>query len=411
VRKDIVNTLPMKIFRTILGITLLAGGLYLLVGEHLSGTSADATVNARLYVVRAPIEGRVSLAVRSIGARVNAGELVADIADQRFDTARLLELERERDSQQIELKRIASQRAALTQARQGFEAQLADYQRGRVRQLEARIAESRSSQDAVVARLREAEAALKRANDLNERGVQTAANLERARATFDVAQQELESARQRINYHRTELASAQGGVFIGDSYNDAPYSSQRIRDLDLRLGELGVEAEEVAARIAQYERQIGAERVRLNQLTSASLTTQVDGLAWDILIDDGEYARRGQDLVKFVDCKSMMVTASVTESLYDRPERRRAVQFRLFGDDRLFDGTITRLGGSGAATLYVNLAVGPSAKHLERFDVTVSVPDLTKHADLTCAIGRTGRVIFTGGPLASLRRFLTRYGF
>jgi multidrug resistance efflux pump len=80
----------MKALRTALGLTLLAGGLYVLIGEHLAGTSADATLNARLYVVRAPIEGRVALAVRNIGAKVKQGELIADIADQRFDTARLL---------------------------------------------------------------------------------------------------------------------------------------------------------------------------------------------------------------------------------------------------------------------------------------------------------------------------------
>ena len=66
--------------------------------------------------------------------------------------------------------------------------------------------------------------------------------------------------------------------------------------------------------------------------------------------------------------------------------------------------------GSGAAGLYANLAVGPSAEHLERFDVTVSVPDLSSQPDLACAIGRTGRVIFSSGPIATMRRFLTRYG-
>ncbi|SFJ53112.1 Multidrug resistance efflux pump [Bosea sp. OK403] len=400
----------MKLFRILIGVVLLLGGLFVLVGEYFAGTSADATINARINVIRAPIEGQVSLAVRSIGARVNAGELVADIADERFDTARLLDLERDRDNQQIELRRIATQKTALSQARAGFAAQLADYQKGRVSQIEARIAEGRAAQDAALARLREADGALKRANDLSSRGVQTAANLERARAAQDVAQQDLESARQRSNYLATELTSARGGVFIGDSYNDAPFSSQRVRELDLRLAELAAEQEQIEARSAQFERQIRAERVRVSRLTSATLNARVAGMAWDFLVDDGEYARRGQDLVKLVDCRSLVVTASVTEALYDSLSIGTSVQFRLFGDDRIFDGTITRLGGSGASALYANLAVGPSAEHLERFDVTVNVPELANQPDLSCAIGRTGRVIFSSGPLATLRRFLTRYG-
>ena len=400
----------MRLARVVIGLALLAGGLYILIGEHFAGTSADATINARLYVVRAPIEGRVTLAVRSIGARVNPGVLVADITDERFDTARLLNLERDRDNQQIELKRIAEQSAALSQARAGFDAQSIDYQRGRIRQIEARIAETRAAQDAAAARLRQADADFKRANELNVRGVQTVANLDRARATYDVAQQDVVSAQQRINYFETELVSARAGVFIGESYNDAPFSTQRIRELDLRLAELSVEEQQVKARTAQFDRQIDAERLRVNRLTSAALNARVPGVAWDFLVDDGEFARRGQDLVKVVDCNSLIVTAGVSEALYDSLSIGAPAQFRLFGDERIFDGTITRLGGSGASSLYANLAVGPSPQHLQRFDVTVTIPELAEQPDLDCAIGRTGRVIFSSGPIARLRRLLTRYG-
>ncbi|WP_316204731.1 HlyD family secretion protein [Bradyrhizobium sp. SZCCHNS3004] len=401
----------MKLGRIIIGVLLLAGGLYILIGEHFAGTSGDATVNARLYVVRAPIEGRVTLAVTNIGARVNTGELIAEIVDDRFDTTRLLNLERERDEQKIALKRIPAQRSALEQSRAAFKTQSTDYKTGRVRQIEARIAEAKAAQDAAAARLKLADATFARANELKERGVQTVANLDQASSSLDVAKQDVESAKQRTNYFETELSSAQSGVFIGDSYNDVPFSMQRIRDLDLRLAELAVDEQQIQARLAQYEQQIDAEHVRINRLTSATLKARVPGMAWDFLVDDGEYARRGQDLVKLVDCNSLVVTASVPETLYDSLTIGVPVQFRLFGDDRIFDGTVTRLGGSGASQLYANLAVGPTPQHLQRFDVTVAVPDLAKQPDLSCAIGRTGRVIFTSGPIAAFRRFVTRYGY
>ena len=400
----------MRLVRVALGTLLLGGGLYVLIGEHFAGTSADATVNARINVVRSPIDGEVSLAVRDIGARVRAGELVADVVDDRFDTARLLDITREREDARIDLDRIESQGRLLREARAGFSRQLADYQKGRVAQIEARIAESTAAEDAAAARAREAEGALARAVELKGRGVQSAAVLESAQAAFDVASKDQESVRQRTNYLLTELASAQSGIFIGDSYNDAPFSSQRVREIDLKLAELEAEQAQVRARVAEYERQINAERVRVNRLTSATLDATVDGIVWDFGVDDGEYARRGQDLVRLADCRTLIVTASVTESLYDRLTIGAPVQFRLFGDDRIFDGTIIRLGGSGASALYVNLAVAPSQEHLERFDVTVSVPALSAQPDLDCAIGRTGRVIFTAGPIAKIRRFLARYG-
>jgi hypothetical protein len=76
----------------------------------------------------------------------------------------------------------------------------------------------------------------------------------------------------------------------------------------------------------------------------------------------------------------------------------------------VFDATIIRLAGSGVSGLYTNLAVGPSLEHIKRYDVTLSVPDLVAQVDLDCAIGRTGRVVFTAGPLSRLNRLLARFG-
>ena len=64
---------------------------------------------------------------------------------------------------------------------------------------------------------------------------------------------------------------------------------------------------------------------------------------------------------------------------------------------------LARLAGSGAETVYRNLAVAPSQRHLQRYDVAVDVPGLAEDAGLACAIGRTGRVFFAARPLDWLR--------
>jgi multidrug resistance efflux pump len=401
----------MKRIRIILGAILLLGGLYIVVGEHLSGTSADATINAGTTVLRAPVEGQIEFTIRNIGARVSDDETVARITDERFDTARLIDLERARSSLEADLGRIKAQVAAVGEARKVLQAQAKDYQEGRIRQIQARIAEAQATQGSAAARLREAESALKRTTELSDRGVQTAITLDRAKAEFDVAKQEIESSRARANYLTTELSSAQNGVFIGDSYNDAPFSTQRIREFDLRLAELAAETDQVNLRLKQSAEQISAERLRVNRLTSADLNVQQPGIVWNFLASNGEHVNRGQDLVKFVDCSSVMVTASVSESLYARLKIAMPAQFRLNGDSRVFNATITRLGGSGASSLYSNLAIGPSPEHLTRFDVTLTVPELANNPELACSVGRTGRVIFSGGPLTSMRQALGRFGF
>ncbi|MBA1157682.1 HlyD family secretion protein [Microvirga mediterraneensis] len=400
----------MKFFRILLGVILLLGGLYVVVGEYLSGTSADATINARTTVLRAPIQGLAEFSVRTIGARISPEEAVVRITDNQFDNARLIDLERTRSTLEADLTRLRAQTGAVDEARKILDAQAKSYQEGRVRQIRSRIAEAQTAVNSAEARFREADSALDRTKELNSRGVQTAITLDRAQAQYDVAKQDIASTRERITYLTAELSSAQNGVFIGDSYNDAPFSIQRIREFDLRLAELRAEAENVSSRLKLVTEQIAAERVRVNRLTAAELSVQNPAIVWNFLASSGEHVNQGQDLVRFVDCSAVMVTASVSERVYSSLRVGMPAQFRLIGDDRVLQGTITRLGGSGAAGLYSTLAIGPSPEHLTRFDVALSIPELASDPDLSCAVGRTGRVVFTGGPLAGIRQRLADLG-
>jgi multidrug resistance efflux pump len=397
--------------RTALGGVLLLGGLYVVVGEHISGTSADATINARTAVLRAPVEGRVEFAVHTIGSLVPAEEIVATISDDRFDNARLIDLERARASLETDAKRISEQIAAVTEARAILQAHAENYQAGRIRQIESRVAEAQAAKASAEARVREAESAFKRTSQLNDRGLQTNITLDRAIADYDVAKQDVERTRQQFNFLTTELASARDGVFIGDSYNDAPYSIQRIREFNLRLAELKAEADHVDLRLKQSAEQISAERVRVNRLTRADLSVDKPSIVWNFHSSGGEYVSRGQELVRLVDCTTTVITASVSETVYSTLKVGMPAQFRVNGDNRSFEATITRLAGSGAASLYENLTIGPSPEHLKRYDVTLVAPGIRSDPGLSCAVGRTGRVAFAGGPLSLFRQITARFGF
>ena len=71
----------------------------------------------------------------------------------------------------------------------------------------------------------------------------------------------------------------------------------------------------------------------------------------------------------------------------------------MTGTSRVFEGTIIRLAGAGAEDVYSNLAIAPSERHLQRYDVALSVPALATDPELRCLVGRTGRVFFDRSPL------------
>jgi hypothetical protein len=113
--------------------------------------------------------------------------------------------------------------------------------------------------------------------------------------------------------------------------------------------------------------------------------------------------QRGDPLLRLIDCSATLVTLSVTERVYNGLTIGQNAKFRLGGTSDVFDATISRLAGSGAATVYRNLAVAPSQRHLERYDVTLIVPGLREMGTEGCLIGRTGRAFFDTRPLDGLR--------
>ena len=197
-------------------------------------------------------------------------------------------------------------------------------------------------------------------------------------------------------------------IDANESTTDPEVLANRSPRTNTRVGssELGVYLAEARSRLAAIDTRLAEEDARLMHFGTASLTAPTDGLLWEVLSDDGEVVQRGQDVLKLVVCDTAIVTLSVPGNIYNRLRIGQSAQFRLDGTETLYDGTITRMAGSGAETIYRNLAVAPSMKHLERYDIALLVPALREDTDLRCTVGQTGRVFFEARPLDWFRGIL-----
>ena len=371
----------MRFTRLIIGALIIIVAVFILVGEQLAGASADAVINARVATVRAQIAGDVSLQPRLLGSTVSQGEALGSIRDSLVDAVRLEDLQRERATAAAELARSQAEIQAIEASLRDLSARQDDYQAERVAQLEAELE---------IARLEAELAGPAVADDAD--APQTVSSIQGA------------IAQQRIRIAEIALEAARAGRFLGDGFNDAPFSEQQIVLRELRLAELNAAAIQQASILEALDARVDSERLRVNRLDSRQITSPVNGRLWEFLSEDGEIVQRGQDLLRIVNCDATLVTLSVTESIFNRLSIGDAARFRMREDGRIFDGTIIRLAGAGAATIYRNLAITPSQRHLERFDVTLLVPALRQDPELACAIGRTGRVFFEARPLDFLRR-------
>lgn len=394
----------MRSVKIVAGLVILFLALFIIVREQTAGVSADAFVNARLTTTRAPISGTFDAISRPLGAGVNVGDNLGTIADPLVDNVRLSDLQQQRMATKAELDRLTKTVEGLSASIEELGKRAQNYRVERIHQLQAQIDGAETSANAAEARLRYARLSLERSDRLSDQGVRTGEALEQSRSLAEVAELDLASALETVRVARINLAAAERGIFLGDGYNDAPYSEQRVSELEVARNQLQASAAAQVTVLEALDLRIRAEQVRVNRLNSASLQANVSGLIWDYLAISGETVQRGQDLLRLVDCQSTIVTLSVTERVYNQITLGSTAQFRMNGSDRLLPGLVTRVAGSGASTVYQNLAIAPSERHLERFDVTLDVPALRQEPELRCLIGRTGRVFFEERPLDWLRR-------
>jgi multidrug resistance efflux pump len=173
--------------------------------------------------------------------------------------------------------------------------------------------------------------------------------------------------------------------------------------LSVRIAESEAELEARQQQIASLHAALRTEAARYIELSNAELRSPTAARVWEVLVSSGEEVRRGQDLLRLLDCSGAIVTTTVRESVFNRLRLGDKAQFRLSGQPGRLEGTVVRMSGIAAPS--DNLAIQPSGASSGGYRIAVSVPDL---ASTECAVGRTGTVVFNpskgeGGALKSVQ--------
>lgn len=170
----------------------------------------------------------------------------------------------------------------------------------------------------------------------------------------------------------------------------------------------GLERERVAARTAALRSVLERRRATAAAVATTVLRSPVSGVLWSIRTNSAEFVPEAEALFSIADCSAAFIHASVDQRLFNRLRIGDAAQFRFHGGDTI-DVTVAMLAGTGPRTVLETLAITPTQRQLEGYAVILSAPSLEAARD--CPIGRTGRVIFSAGPLAMVAEFLSRMGF
>ena len=370
----------------------------------LATTSVEALVNARVETIRSPIEGIVAAIP---GAAVDWGASGAAprlrIVDSLADHTHLDDLRRQHQALESEARTLSRESELTKAALETLDGQIAKFRAGRLKLLEARLAEQSAQIEAAEARATQATANKRRTDQLIKTGASTVAESDRRLYEWLIANSTEVAEKKRLIETQVEHDAIAQGVFVGDSYNDSPSSEQRAADLRLKAGELEARAVAVRSASTLLAEQIAEEEERFRQRSEAHVDLPSSGRVWEMLTAPGERVGKGQDLMRVLDCSRTLVSAGVDENVYNRLEVGGRATFRPSQRNaKLYDGVIVNLTGAAAAS--GNFAVPLAAMRKTSFYVTVAVDGMSEGG---CAVGRTGTVTFltsdqTGANAAGL---------
>jgi multidrug resistance efflux pump len=399
-RTGLVSPLVRRLLKTALGLGIVAVVGYAPLQRLLQTSSVEAVVNARMITLRAPIDGEVEAGPNPLdfGTSLARGEVLFRIVNRRADRSRLDDLSRQIGQLQEERPGVAARLADARVLLKDLKEQTHLFAQSRILQLEARQGELTADVDAARAKREAAQIALDRYTRLAGNGVMSMSQLTQAQRDGSVAEKLEAAAQKRLEAVGVELAAAQRGVFVGDSYNDRPRSSQRADELEQLVSNLTETLAETDQRIARLTGELAHEKARYDDLAAVDMIAPTRGSVWEMLTAPEEQVHRGQDLVRVLDCGGALVTAVVSEAVYNRLQVGTAARFQPRDGQEILPGRVVRLTGASASP--ANLAIQPSVLLREGYHVTVAVPKLAEGQD--CMVGRTGRVIFDDGPVKAM---------
>lgn len=382
-----------RALKVAIGLLLIAVFGWIPLRAIWQTSSVEAVINARLVTLRSPIDGQVTSRSGALAplSTIAEGDTIVRVVNSRGERTRLDDLRRQLSRLENERPRLTAKLATAQAAQQDLSRQAAQFREGRLLQLEARIAEIQSSIEAAIARREEATAAVERATSLARSGTVSSVELARLTREQSVAQQTETGARRRLDAAKVELSSVRQGTYLGDSYNDRPSSVQREEEMRQRVADLTADLAHADAETNWLNGEIASEQFNYISRSEADIRAPVAGRIWEMMTSPGEDVRAGQPLLKVLDCSGAVVTANVTESVYNRLQLGEHATFEPNDGGPAIHGTVANLTGASGAP--ANLAISPDALSKEPYRVTVSLPKADGIAK-DCNVGRTGRVVF-----------------
>lgn len=374
--------------RVLLILSLAVFGAWSFAPYMIGDVSTRAAVNAPIIRLTAVVDGTVPklppvgryLAkpadVAIVIPSTDTGDAAQIKADAELATSTLTLAERQ-------LAELASEERRLTGRSRMFSSATAQ-------RLDADLDATGAAARACVLQQAEAAAALARAEKLAATGFLSPAGLERAKSAHALAASNCDAQDARLASIRVMRQAASHGVFLGDSFNDAPYAEQQRDRLLLQRQQLEKVVVEATARRDEALRRWAEASARTRYAAPPGT------LIWAQLSSPGAAVRAGEPVLDLVDCRRRFVEVALPERRAEAIRNGSKVQVRLIGSDDWQDGRVARVAGAAARRsdlLFAAKMPSLADERQIRVEVTLDTPAQAA-PERRCDIGRLAEVRF-----------------
>ncbi len=390
-----MRILNHRITRIAVGILLLVLVVVTLLPGVTGFTSLDGTVNARLAVINAPIDGEVASSPLRIGTPMSEGQSLATIRNERVNRAILASLRSEHRTAVERVAALEREREELSQLRNQLAERLEVFQRATIASLERELEILRKRVEVARAQDLVAKVDLGRRQDLESRGIFTRKMVESAQAAGAATGGEVEVNNLTVELLQQRLDAVRQGIFVGgDGQNDVPYSRQRQDEVILRINDLNTRIAENKMRAGESEQQMAEEERRVRSLESAAILSPFEGVVWSRNIVGGSNVILNNEMMRVLDCRDLFVDILVPEVDYDEIYPGREAEVRLFGRAEVFKGKVQSVKGSSAVVEKDLLAANEpeTDERNARIRILLSASALNTDFANFCQVGRTAQV-------------------
>ncbi len=133
-----------------------------------------------------------------------------------------------------------------------------------------------------------------------------------------------------------------------DGYNDTSQSAQGILEVELQLADVRVRLAGTTKQLEASKQDLLKEQKRDQDLSTALIRASISGRVWEIMTAPGEHVNAGQTLMRLLDCSKPIVTASVSEGVFQKLSIGQAATFKPADGGQAVKGWIVDLSGLAA---------------------------------------------------------------